>query len=555
MADGSRRGDSRRIGPIESIRRRKALVALCTLAVAAGALVVSLLEDPVYEAQASVLLSAPDDSQLSPTQALAFSDADEIAQSTGQELGGVDPASIAERTELSQGDAPDLVTVTAEAAAPLSASQLADAYAERFVSFVEDLPDFRGRAEVVEKAVAPDSYESPQTVRNTLLGALAGLLLGILAAFAWARLDRRVRAARELAGILDAPLLGAIPKSQSLALDEGLRELPAADAEAFRMVRVSIRHLAVDREISSVVLTSAEPGDGRTTVAFGLAAVAATSGERVLLIEADMRQAALEGVVPPPPVGLSSVLDGGADLLEAVSAVEVSTGADASGTVDVVHAGPASPDPTRLLESERMIELLDEAEREYGLVVIDTPPASVLPDAIPLVGRVDGVAVVARLGRDRREDLGGLCDRLRDLNAPVIGAVANFAAAPDESYFEHIRAHEAAVAEAGAVPLEPAARRARPARPARRARRRRRARPAIQAPPAAVSPLPDGPVDLNAVSYEELLALDLSNTQARRLIAYRERAGGFSSVDDLDDVPGFPDGLRAALKQRVRLDS
>ena len=555
MAERSRRGDSRRIGLIESIRRRKALVALCALAVAAGVLVVSLLEDPVYEAQASVLLSASDDSQLSPTQALAFSDADEIAGSTGEELGGVDPASIVERTQLSQGDAPDLLTVTAQAAAPLSASQLADTYAERFASFVEDLPEFRGHAEVVEKAVAPDSPESPQTVRDTVLGALAGLLLGIFAAFAWARLDRRVRAARELAGIVGAPLLGTIPKSQSLALDEGLRELPAADAEAFRMVRVSVRHLAVDREIRSVVVTSAEPGDGKTTVAFGLAAVAATSGERVLLIEADMRQAALELVVPPPPVGLSSVLEGGADLLEAVSAVEVSTGADASGTVDVVHAGSASPDPTRLLESERMIELLDEVEREYGLVLIDTPPASVLPDAIPLVGRVEGVVVVARLGRDRREDLRELCDRLRALNAPVIGTVANFAAAPDESYFEYIRAHEAAVAEAGAVPLEPAARRARPARPARRAARRRRAKPVTQAPPTAVTPLPDGPVNLNAVSYEELLALDLSNTQARRLIAYRERAGGFSSVDDLDDVPGFPDGLRAALKQRVRLDS
>lgn len=555
MADRSRCGDSRRIGLIESIRRRKAFVAICTLAVAAGVLVVSLLEDPVYEAQASVLISASDDSQPSPTQALAFSDADEIARSTGEELGGVDPGSIVERTQLSQGDAPDLLTVTAEGAAPLSATQLANTYAEQFVSFVGDLPDFRGGPEVVEKAVPPDGPESPQTVRNTLLGALAGLLLGIVAAFAWARLDRRVRAARELAGILGAPLLGTILKSHSLALDEGLRELPAADAEAFRMVRVSIRHSEVDREIRSVVLTSAGPGDGKTTVAFGLAVVAATSGERVLLIEADMRQAGLEAIVPPPPAGLSSVLDGGADLLEVVSAVEVSTGADASGTVDVVHAGPASPDPTRLVESERMIEVLDEVERKYDLVVVDTPPVRVLPDAIPLVARVDGVVVVARLGRDRREDLRELRDRLRDLNAPVIGAVANFAAAPDESYFEHIRAHEAAVAEAGAVPLQPEARRTPPARPARRARRRRLAEPAVQTSRAAVTPLPDGPVDLNAVSYEELLALDLSNTQARRLIAYRERAGGFSSVDDLDEVPGFPDGLRAALKQRVRLDS
>jgi tyrosine-protein kinase len=554
MADRGRRGESRRIGLFESIRRRKALVAFCTLAVAAAALVVSLLEDPVYEAQASVLLSASDDSQLTAAQAVAFADADQVAQATGDELGGIDQASIAERTRVAPGDAPDLFTVTAEAAGPVSAVQLADAFAQNFTAFVADLPGFSGRADVVEKAVQPDGPVSPKTVRNTLLGAVAGLLLGIIAAFAWGRLDRRVRAARELGAILGAPLLGTIPRSQSLTLGEGLLGLPAADAETFRMARVSIRYLETDREIRSIVLTSAAPRDGKTTVAFGLATVAATSGERVLLIEADMRQPSLAAVVQPARVGLSSVLEGSADLVDAVGAVEVATGADGvSGIVDVLQAGPASPNPTQLIESERMVQLLDDVEGEYDLVLVDTPPAISLADAIPLVGRVDGVVVVAGLGRDRRDDLRELRDLLHQLHAPPIGTVANFAAAPDERYFAYIRAHEAAVAEAGTVPL--AARTAGPPGPRRRARRRRRAEPASEPERTAVAPPPDGPVDLNAVGYEELRALDLSMTQAKRLIAYRERAGGFSSVDDLDDVPGFPDELRAELKERLSVDS
>jgi Helix-hairpin-helix motif len=210
--------------------------------------------------------------------------------------------------------------------------------------------------------------------------------------------------------------------------------------------------------------------------------------------------------------------------------------------MDVLRAGAAPPNPTQLIESQRMTELLYEVDREYDLVVIDTPPATILPDAIPLMGHVDGVVVVAGLGRDRRDALRELRERLEQVDAPLIGAVANFAAAPDESYFEHIRAHEAAVAEAGTVPLRPAA------RAPRRRPRPERPRP-IERPPAVQ--LPDGPVDLNAVTYDELRALDLSTTQAKRLLAYRERAGGFSSIDDIDEVPGFPDAVREGLKQRL----
>jgi chromosome partitioning protein len=180
----------------------------------------------------------------------------------------------------------------------------------------------------------------------------------------------------------------------------------------------------------------------------------------------------------------------------------------------------------------------------FGVVVIDTPPATILPDAIPLMSHVDGVVMVIGLDRDTEDELSELRQRLEQVDAPVIGVIANFAQAPDERYYRYLHAHEAAVAEASAVPLQPATQAQ--TQPASRQRRRRRPsrRRRREAETAA-------PIDLNRVTYDELRRLDLSTTQAKRVLAYRDRLGGFSSIDEIDEVPGFPDELRNALKQRV----
>jgi receptor protein-tyrosine kinase len=546
------RGDgeqTRRIGVLRAIWRRKEIVAICTLLVPAVVLFFSLREEPVYEATATVLVQPEQGEAPSPGEVIALADADEVVEGTGEELGGADPEFISDHVTVSSGDGPNLFRVegTADQGHPRSpdqAARLATTYAEQFVDYTQELGEgFAGEAELVEEADPPDDPSSPKTVRNTLLGALAGFLIGIVVALLRDRLDPRVSSARELDGLLGVPLLGRVPESVALSREEGMQELPAAEAETFQMARVGIRYLDVDREIKTVLVTSPAAGDGKTTFAFGLGVAGATSGDRVLVIEADMRQPSPVALAEPSRVGLSTLLEGNADIDDAVTTVDVTTGAEGvSGAMDVLCAGAAPPNPTQLIESRRMTELLYEVDREYDLVVIDTPPATILPDAIPLMGHVDGVVVVAGLGRDRRDALLELRERLEQVDAPLIGAVANFAAAPDESYFEHILAHEAAVAEAGTVPLRPAAR-------APRRRPRPEPQPAIERP-AAVQ-LPDGPVDLNAVTYEELRALDLSTTQAKRLLAYRERAGGFSSIDDIDEVPGFPDAVREGLKQRL----
>ena len=543
MAKGAEGGKLPSAGVLGTLNRRKEIVAICTIALAGAAFAISISQDPRYESTASVLVRPDQQGTVTTAEVVALAGADEIAARTGEELGGADPRFIDSRVTVTEGDARGLVDVEGTADTPEVAADIATAYADQIVEYTDDLGDeFAGETELQRSGEPPADPVSPETVRNTLVGALAGLLIGLAAAFVRERLDRQVHSARDLEPLLGVPLLGRISESSGLQLGTGLRHLPAVDAEEFQMARVAIRYLDLPQEPCSLLLTSPQSGDGKTTIAFGLASAAATAGDRVLLIEADLRQPTLAVVVESTKAGLSTVLGGRASLDDAVQSVEVEAGAEGvAGTLDLIQCGPTPPNPMQLLESERMASLLSEAESSYDMVIVDTPPATVLPDAIPLAGKVDGVLVVIGLDRDSIDELEELRDRLGQVDAPLIGAIGNFAQAPDESYFQYIRAHEAAVAEEGTVPLRPVG--GRPGEP-----RRRRS-----ATRARTRRAPDGLVDLNDATYEQLRGLDLTITQAKRLIAYRDRRGGFDNLDDIDDVPGFPDDVRDELKSRSRV--
>lgn len=281
---------------LEALRRRKEIVAICTVAVPAAVLVASLLEDPRYEATATVLVRAQGGAQVSADDAIEVAETEEVVERTGEELGDVDAEYVSDRVAIEEGEAPAAFTVQGTGSFPPYAARLANTFAAQFVEYSDGLGEtFPAEAEVVQRAVPPDTQASPRTVRNTLIGVGAGFLLGVAIALLWQWFS-------------------------------GQRARPA----------------------------------------------------------------------------------------------------------------PATTSPG--------------------------PPA----------------------GR------GG-----KPAEAPTLAPVPELAEVP-----------------------EPV-------------------------------PMPDGPVDLNSITYEQLRALDLSSTQAKRLLTYRERRGGFSSVDEIDEIPGFPDGVREELKRRV----
>ena len=477
---------------LRTLRRRSWLIAICAILAPAAAVAFSLAQEKQYSSSASLLFRDPQfdqklfssstfDPNRDPAREAATNvklvSLDVVATRTSRALNrpGLDADAIQEKVKVKSEGQSDVASITATDPSPAFAARLANTFAEQFIAFRRDadrskiasaqklveeqLRDLEettnddkqasalrqrgeqlqilaalqtGNAELVQPARPPKNASSPKPVRNGAAGLVLGLLLGLGLALLLERLDRRLKDPRDISEAFDRPILGAIPESRAIA-GQGERlsqRLAPGEAEAFRMLRANLRYFNVDREIHSVLITSSAPADGKSTVAMHLAAAAAASGARVLLMEADLRHPTLARRMDiAPGQGLSNVLAGQVgSLREVAHSVPVAGRREGDSdyrAMDVVVSGPIPPNPTDLIESESMRELIHRAEAEYDLVVVDTPPTSVVSDAIPLVKEVSGVIVVSRLGKTTRESAAHLRSQLENLEANTLGVVVN----------------------------------------------------------------------------------------------------------------------------------
>jgi capsular exopolysaccharide synthesis family protein len=300
--------------------------------------------------------------------------------------------------------------------------------------------------QIAHAAAAPTSPSSPKVARNTILGALIGLLLGLGIAFWHVRRQRRIRNPQQLRHIYGIPLLGVVPESAALVrlaasrpaegTEHNSTTLPRREEEeAFELIRGHLRYFKIDRELRTLLVVSAGRRDGSTTIARHLAATAARTGSVVLLVEADLQHPALAGQLSlRAEPGLSAALIGELSLWSATQLVDVGFPrcdgqvAQTPGrerVLDVVAAGePLPPNPGELMKSRAMAALLEEARSTYDLVVIDTPALAASADALSLLRQVDGVIVVGRMGgrASSAERARAILARSR---APLLGVVAN----------------------------------------------------------------------------------------------------------------------------------
>jgi polysaccharide biosynthesis transport protein len=294
-----------------------------------------------------------------------------------------------------------------------------------------------GEAKVAQEAFAPASPSSPNTSRNTMLGVVLGLLVGLGLAFLFEHFDRRIRRPADLEAIYDRPLLGLVPRSRALSRgrDHG-GPLPSLEADAFRLISAQVRFLSTDCGLNTILVTSSDPGDGKTTIARHLAEAMARLRSRVLLLEGDLRNPTLSkqlGV--SAELGLADVLGGAILMDEATQTIDLTgfrhNGNGALGsharTLDVLLAGGAIPadDPAGLVESETVESVLEQAKAVYDLVVIDAPPLTPVSDGFPLLSKVDGIVVIGRLGHSRRDAAEQLHQVLEVSGASLLGVIAN----------------------------------------------------------------------------------------------------------------------------------
>ncbi|HKG18414.1 MAG TPA: AAA family ATPase, partial [Candidatus Limnocylindrales bacterium] len=395
----------------QTIRRRIWVVAICLAVAILGAIALTLKADKEYASTSALLLrpSSGFEPQRVVETNMQLLELPQLAYQTAKEVDALSAEEITKAITISQQGESDIVRVKATTTDPALAAEVANTYAEKFIEFRDrgTKGELTSKVQLVERAEAEDSPVSPEPAKNLIFGGLIGLALGIGLALMLEQLDRRVKRQDDLPEVTGLPLLATVPKRKAFDSEHlGHGSLSPAEAEIFLMLRANLRYFNVRKDIRSVLVTAAGPGEGKTTISLGLALGAAMSGERALLIEADMRDPSLADALKVSQAGgLSWALsDPDADMARAIATVNARDLAEIAGdaTLDVLPSGPIPPNPTELVESKRMRDLLAKAESEYDFVVIDTPPILLVADAIPLVSTVSGVLAVSGLGVSTR---------------------------------------------------------------------------------------------------------------------------------------------------------
>ncbi|MBW4539351.1 MAG: polysaccharide biosynthesis tyrosine autokinase [Myxacorys chilensis ATA2-1-KO14] len=290
----------------------------------------------------------------------------------------------------------------------------------------------------------------PSWLKNLLAGGVLGLMLGGAAALMRESSDDSVRTSDDLTKQLPVPLLGMVPELPLPEVTLG-RSLPFQQSDVLDPSTMQVLHWAPFREsldliyknlqlmtdgapINSLVITSALAGEGKSTVALGLAISAARLHQRVLLIDADLRRPGLHKQLDlPNEQGLSTLLM--SDRFLGTNAVQnANTYSDLP--ISVLTAGPTPTDSVKLLSSKRMRDLMSMFEQSYDLVIVDAPPTLGIVDAILAASFCDGALLVGRMGRVTRHEVTEAANTLSRLN--LLGIVANGATSPSSYYYDRI---------------------------------------------------------------------------------------------------------------------
>jgi capsular exopolysaccharide synthesis family protein len=287
---------------------------------------------------------------------------------------------------------------------------------------------------IVDPARVPTSPSSPNIPRNMELSLLLGLLGGVGLAFVLEALDTTVRTPEQVEIVSALPSLGIIPlsvngnrpfltgRSSSSVMELITYKRPQSQiAESFRSLRTSILLSgSSDSRPKVFLVTSALPKEGKSSTSINLAIVLAQKNSRVLLVDADMRRPTLHKVLGVSrDVGLSSILDDTVGEENAILAVPDFP------NLFVLPSGPSPNNPAELLDSERLRKLLQQWRMRYDYVIIDTPPALSVTDAVVISPEVDAVIIVVRSGQTTKDAVRRARDTLYQVNATIMGIVMN----------------------------------------------------------------------------------------------------------------------------------
>lgn len=358
----------------------------------------------------------------------------ELSLSTGQ---------IRSSLTATAGDNAALITVSAQASSPKNAQLLANSALQATADYIKEIEQNPGNAQALvngdsNAAATPPANSntvrviplnnasvnpplvSPNYQQNTLIGAVIGLVVVYTAIFLRRALDQRIRTRDDATKATGASILGVLPVSDDLS-EENIVNGDTDDhiaQESIRQLRTNLRFVNVDTPPRSFIVTSAVPGEGKSTVSLSLARSLADAGSPVILIDADLRRPTVAKKLKlDAKVGLTQVLAGQVEIANAVHQL-------GDSNLFVLPAGRIPPNPSELLGSDKMRQLIKELSEEF-IVVVDVPPLLPVTDASLLSHSVDGVILVGSIGRSHREQMTEASSILKKVNANLFGLVLN----------------------------------------------------------------------------------------------------------------------------------
>ncbi|CAN5528174.1 hypothetical protein BH20ACT2_BH20ACT2_15340 [soil metagenome] len=283
-----------------------------------------------------------------------------------------------------------------------------------------------GGAQIVSSAVVSSSPVSPTPERNAVVALALGLILGAALAFGVDYLDDSIRSKEDLeraaGGVV---IIGLVPRLQSWKNRRETHlvtvESPmSAPAEAYRTLRTSLQFVGIERQVGITQITSPHSGDGKTTTLTNLGVALARAGQRVVLVDCDLRRPRLHAFFGlANEVGFTSVL------LEEVTVAEAIQVVADHPNLAVLASGPPPPNPSELLSSVRTVETLRLLASEADFVLVDSAPVLPVSDALVLARTVDSTLVVTAVSRTKKRDARRTFELLAQVDAPVIGTILN----------------------------------------------------------------------------------------------------------------------------------
>lgn len=432
---------------LRGLRRHWLAIVLLTLIGTATAYGWTLLQSPVYEATADGLVqsraTAEQGGSVSgdglarakvPTY-LEMAGWKVVAERAIEELGLSGTAEqVASQVAVVNPAGTSILKVTARAGSPADAAALAQAWITALAATIDEVEE--GTSSTVGAEIniypAPAAAVSsapvfPDTRTALIVGAILGLGAGVAFALVRTASDRRIRVSDDIEAQVDVPVVGTIPASPSLAGSSpvfdaaggGAKNGAFAVAEGLRTLRTNLRFMDVDNPPRTIVVTSPLPGDGKSTIACNLAITLAKGGNPVILIDGDLRRPTVATSLGlPGGAGLSDVLTDRARLSEVLQRTAVDP------NLLVLAAGTIPPNPSEVLGSGRMRQLIGDLAK-HATVIVDAPPLLAVTDGAVLTHQTDGALIVVSVGKTTYDFVEKSIDTLHKANGRALGIVLN----------------------------------------------------------------------------------------------------------------------------------